>query len=294
MIMSGLTKRAFSAVRIGFFLFSILGAISLTHPAKIFAEACPDSCEEVWGTTCRYEGEVFCDATLVNCDSGTDITRNNHTEEQQLANECQQKGGCVEVQIRSYMGDAGDTRNVTCYTGAESNGSSLTCPEDTLLNPSLCKNPNTPCRDTSGNCVSQIINLGSAETIPFQLCQQVPPGQEREDCCTCVSGTSSCVVDNPDYAQYHHNLWTAVGCIPTDGTGIVTSILRIGMSIAGGIVLLMILASAFQLTVSQGDPKKVEEARGMITSAVGGLLFIIFSMIVLETIGVSILQIPGF
>ena len=62
----------------------------------------------------------------------------------------------------------------------------------------------------------------------------------------------------------------------------------------GGIVLLKTLAAAFQLTTSKGDPKATEEAKNKITAAVSGLLFIIFSMVLLKTIGITVLQIPGF
>ncbi len=76
--------------------------------------------------------------------------------------------------------------------------------------------------------------------------------------------------------------------------GLVTSLLRIGIGLAGGFVLLSILYGSFLLTTSSGDPKRVQEGQEMITSAIMGLLFVIFSVIILRFIGVSILQIPGF
>lgn len=74
----------------------------------------------------------------------------------------------------------------------------------------------------------------------------------------------------------------------------VTQFVRIGLGLAGGITLLVILASAFQLTISQGDPKKTEEVRQSLTAGISGLLFIIFSMVILRVIGIDILRIPGF
>ena len=47
-------------------------------------------------------------------------------------------------------------------------------------------------------------------------------------------------------------------------------------------------------TTSQGDPKRASEARELITSAVLGLVFIIFSVTLLQFIGVTVLHIPGF
>jgi hypothetical protein len=63
---------------------------------------------------------------------------------------------------------------------------------------------------------------------------------------------------------------------------------------SGAIVLIMILAGAFMLSTSQGDPKKTQDAKELITSAIIGLLFIIFSITILQFVGVSILRIPGF
>lgn len=44
---------------------------------------------------------------------------------------------------------------------------------------------------------------------------------------------------------------------------------------------------------SQGDHEKVKEAREILTSAIIGLLFLIFSLVILEVIGVDLLHIPG-
>ena len=56
----------------------------------------------------------------------------------------------------------------------------------------------------------------------------------------------------------------------------------------------MILVGAFMLSVSQGDPNKTKEAKEIITSAIIGLLFVIFSVTILQFVGVEILHIPGF
>lgn len=87
---------------------------------------------------------------------------------------------------------------------------------------------------------------------------------------------------------------TAVGPIPTDPAKFVGSILKIFLGLAGGIALLLIIVSGYQLMTSQGNPEKIQEAKERLTSAIVGLLFIIFSLVLLETVGVDILQIPGF
>jgi len=89
-------------------------------------------------------------------------------------------------------------------------------------------------------------------------------------------------------------VWTAVGCIPSDPESVIKTIITIGLAAGGGIVLVMILVGSFMLSVSQGDPNKTKEAKEIITSAIIGLLFVIFSVTILQFIGVEVLHIPGF
>jgi hypothetical protein len=46
-------------------------------------------------------------------------------------------------------------------------------------------------------------------------------------------------------------------------------------------------------TFYKGDQKATDK-KEMITNAIGGLLFIIFAMVLVRTIGIDILKIPGF
>jgi len=89
-------------------------------------------------------------------------------------------------------------------------------------------------------------------------------------------------------------VWTAVGCIPTTRKDIVSTFFTIALYLSGGIILLRLLQASFMLSTSQGEPNKVKEAQEIFTSAFAGLLFVLFSMVILSTIGVNILQIPGF
>ncbi len=87
---------------------------------------------------------------------------------------------------------------------------------------------------------------------------------------------------------------TAVGPIPTDTADFVGFILKLFLGLAGGIALLLIISSGYRLMVSQGNPEKIQEAKEVLTAAIVGLLFIIFSLVLLQTVGVDILKIPGF
>lgn len=119
----------------------------------------------------------------------------------------------------------------------------------------------------------------------YAICRQLNPNSQAFQDCRACSGTS---------AEPTNGIWTAVGCIRSDPQSIVGAVIRIGIGIAGGVALIMILAAGFMFTVSQGDPKRVGEARDLITSAVIGLLFIVFSVSILQFLGVQLLRIPGF
>jgi hypothetical protein len=120
-----------------------------------------------------------------------------------------------------------------------------------------------------------IVNVGE-----YNVCDQIAgtnPG--KGDCQRCLG---------------NNGIWTAVGCIHAEPQSIVREVMKIGLSIAGGVAIIMILAAGFLLSTSQGDPKRTTEGRELLTSAVIGLLFIIFSVTILQFIGVEVLQIPGF
>lgn len=123
-------------------------------------------------------------------------------------------------------------------------------------------------------------DLGVLQSSLYELCSQIKKGTDQyEACMTCFT---------------NNGVWTAVGCIPSKPESIIKTIITIGLAIGGGVVLVMIMVGSFMLSVSQGDPNKTKEAREIITSAIIGLLFVIFSVTILQFIGVSILHIPGF
>jgi len=123
---------------------------------------------------------------------------------------------------------------------------------------------------------------------PFELCAQIRDPDMKAKCEACTNQAS----DDPQVGGEH--IWTAVGCIPTNYKGLVSTVIKIGVGVAGGFTFLMILAGSFMLTLSQGEPKKITEAKDMITSAIIGLIFIIFSVSILQLIGVQIFKLPGF
>lgn len=87
---------------------------------------------------------------------------------------------------------------------------------------------------------------------------------------------------------------TAFGPITTTPEGFIKAIFGVLLSLSGGIAVILIIISGYRLMTSQGNPEKLQAAREQLTSAIIGLVFIIFSLSILQIIGVDILKIPGF
>lgn len=122
------------------------------------------------------------------------------------------------------------------------------------------------------------------EVEKFRLCTQLPGDENdgaspRGKCSGCLGSDS---------------IWTSLGCFPKGRTPLITTLVRVGLSLAGGIALLSILTAAFMFSTSSGNQQKVSDARDLMTSAIIGLLFIIFSVTILQFIGGTVLRIPGF
>ncbi|MBI2338241.1 hypothetical protein HYU95_03605 [Candidatus Daviesbacteria bacterium] len=87
---------------------------------------------------------------------------------------------------------------------------------------------------------------------------------------------------------------TAIGCIHTNPAELAKDLLTWVIGIGGGLAFLMMLMGAFQMLTSAGNPETLNAGRDRLTSAVIGLLFVIFSILLLQIIGVGILNLPGF
>ncbi len=121
----------------------------------------------------------------------------------------------------------------------------------------------------------------------FELCVQIPDKDLQEECNKCAS-------DGKGGDENQAGVWTAIGCIKRDPTSIMQRFISLGLGIGGGVSLIMTLAGGFILTTSQGDPKRTGQAKEMITNAVIGLIFVIFSVTILQFIGFTVFKLPGF
>lgn len=88
---------------------------------------------------------------------------------------------------------------------------------------------------------------------------------------------------------------TAIGCIPIENSNaLIGFILKWAIGVGGGVAFLLIVLAGFQITTSAGNPDKLKAGQELMTSAIAGLILLIFSVFILRIIGVDILGLPGF
>lgn len=149
------------------------------------------------------------------------------------------------------------------------------------------------CTQDSCNIEPISVGIGKPAPDPFILCDQLPEGSEAKSKCEqCASGGGGAASGTGDDSR--KGVWTAIGCINREPGAIAARFIQLGLSIGGGIALLSILAAAFLYSTSQGDAAKTGQAKELATAALAGLIFMIFSVTILQFIGYSVFQLPGF
>lgn len=87
---------------------------------------------------------------------------------------------------------------------------------------------------------------------------------------------------------------TALGCIPFENKGFTAALLRFLAGTAGAISLVVMLMATIQIMTGGGNPEQVKKGKELFTGAITGLLFIIFSVVLMRIVASDVLQIPGF
>lgn len=204
-------------------------------------------------------------------------------------------------------------------------GNPCTCHFDAydLIDP--CKDPTPPSCDPGEtcNCVPEIDTFSGApigcypgtcisKPTPIPTPTGAQPGCDPYMTATgciainihCTSGYTpvvsadclSCWCELIPVAAGGDCIDTAIGeiCGLDNPANFVSWFLTFAIGIAGGIAFLLIIFGAFQILTSSGNPEKIQAGKELITSALAGLLLIIFAVFILRLIAAEILKIPGF
>lgn len=131
----------------------------------------------------------------------------------------------------------------------------------------------TNCCDQAGGGCSQLPGSVQATILPNG---GLPPSNSNPLC-----GTES--ID------------TAIGCIPVGNTTeFMGWILGWALGIGGGISFLLIIYASFMIMTSAGAPERLKAGQELLTSAISGLILLIFSVTILKIIGIDILKLDTF
>lgn len=164
----------------------------------------------------------------------------------------------------------------TCYYGP----SGCTC--DCVPSVGYCCNSNSDCSggkvclNVPGGCTTQGY-FGECITPPPTT--PVPPAGAVEQWC------------DPSTKKL---LNSAIGCIPikADENTLMGWILQWAIGIGGGVAFLLIIYAGFMIMTSQGSPDRLQAGKELLTSALAGIILLIFSIFLLKLIGVEILKLP--
>lgn len=137
-------------------------------------------------------------------------------------------------------------------------------------------------RPSTTNSAQMCYNISKTDSMG----NIVPDVNEQTACLSCMQAADG---------SQGKGIWTAIGCIDISSeNGVIQSLFRVGIGIAGAIAVLCNMYAAFMFQTSRGNPEGIKKAQDLITSCITGLLLIIFSVFILRLIGYSILRIPGF
>jgi len=166
------------------------------------------------------------------------------------------------------------------------------------------------CNTLPGNiqCFRSWCDSGQVEVCQsnsFCFCYQ--PGETiQEGACSGQAADpdspNSCVVftgESPESDVFEgcsgQAINTAIGCIPIgDTNALIGFILRWAIGIGGGIAFLLILYAGFMIMSSAGNPERLKAGQELMTSAIAGLIMLIFSVFILRVIGIDILKLGQF
>ncbi len=102
------------------------------------------------------------------------------------------------------------------------------------------------------------------------------------------------VGQNPGALEPGHNpcesgvCKTALGSIPTNITAFAKQFLSIAIGLDGGIALILLVYGSIRVLTSSGNQQSLATGRDIIIAAVAGLLFLIFSVLIIRALGLIV------
>lgn len=138
------------------------------------------------------------------------------------------------------------------------------------------------CTGVRGGCAGK--NIGQLD------CPGVGAGGQT--CCLPEEqDTSDTNSSDPMAGCGANSINTAIGCIPVGDTNqFMGWLLGWAVGVGGGIAFLLIVYASFMIMTSQGVPDRLKAGQELLTSAISGLIMLIFAVFILKFIGIDILK----
>ncbi len=83
---------------------------------------------------------------------------------------------------------------------------------------------------------------------------------------------------------YASTINTGIGPIDTTPEGLASNLFNIIMGAAGALAVIKILTASWKIMFSGGDPRNVQEGKDELTSAVQGLLLVLFAVVIIKAV----------
>lgn len=87
---------------------------------------------------------------------------------------------------------------------------------------------------------------------------------------------------------------TDLGCFPNNPVKFVQKFYGIGLGFVAGVSLLTLMIGGYDIIASRGDQRRLNIGKSYIFYSIAGLLLAIFGYVIIRTIIVDVLRVPGF
>lgn len=157
-----------------------------------------------------------------------------------------------------------------------------------LLNESCCNVPGYP-----NSCKAGVGLVCKNNVCVSDGTNSNPPKRGSVD--TTTGSTTTVSVDVSKCDNGDAGIQTAIGCIPVfNQTDFLSAILKWAVGIGGGIAFLLIVYAGFMIMTASGNPERLKAGQELLTSAISGLILLVFSIFILKFIGIDILGLGAF
>lgn len=140
----------------------------------------------------------------------------------------------------------------------------------------------TPAQQVDADAADSF-QLETETTVP--LCKSIPAGS--------MCGSKNCQ-EECIKCENDQKIWTGIGCIRPNISGIVESLFNTFSGIMGALVFFCLVSNGMRIMASRGNPETLKKSQEAMTACLVGFVVLVLSVLFLKIVGVNILQLPGW